>query len=478
MEASRKQLLRKVVLTADAVAIFVSMLAAYTVHALLRDLLPVLKEPPLFRSYASLAYLTLPLWLLLVVLFRQHRCFERRWFKAQLFSDLLRLHLVGLLALTMLLFITQIVVNRSLVALFLVFTLILMWLARVEIGRRLRRRAGSGFGRPQVLLVGGLPQELAGFVRTARLEALPPDFVGRLSDDPSEREPAEEPGTDLPPVLGGLADLETVLHDRAIDQVLFFPPHDRPEEKSDELDTLRLLGVPASFAIQRVHWFDTPPRVFSFYGENFVTFEESRRDSEALAVKHALDLLAAGVALVLLSPVLLLISLAILLTMGRPVLFAQERAGLFGRRFRMLKFRTMVKGAEARRDELLDRNEMSGPVFKISDDPRITRLGGLLRRSSLDELPQLFNVLGGSMSLVGPRPLPFDEQQQIHGWHRRRLSMKPGITGLWQVSGRSEIDFEEWIQLDLRYIDEWTPWLDVRILLRTIPAVLLRRGAR
>jgi lipopolysaccharide/colanic/teichoic acid biosynthesis glycosyltransferase len=164
-------------------------------------------------------------------------------------------------------------------------------------------------------------------------------------------------------------------------------------------------------------------------------------------------------------------------TMGRPVLFGQGRAGLHGRRFRMLKFRTMVKDAEARQAELMAANQMSGPVFKIDRDPRITRLGRLLRRTSLDELPQLFNVLSGSMSLIGPRPLPTKEQEQIRGWHRRRLSMKPGITGLWQVSGRSQIDFEDWMRLDLRYIDEWSLTLDLVILLRTVPAVLTSRGA-
>ncbi len=477
MEVTRKRLLRKVVLVTDAVAIVVSMLAAYGLHTALRGILPFLKEPPQFRYYAVLAYLALPLWLLLVVLFRQHRCFELRWSAARLFSDLLKLHLVGFLALTMLLFLTQAVVNRTLVALFLASTLTLMWLARLAIGRRLRQRAGGGFGRLKVLLVCGRPADLVEFVGAARLEPLPPEFVGHLSDATPEGEPAPQPAG-LPPRLGSLADLEAVLHQRAVDQVLFFPPHERPEEATRELDTLRLLGVPASFAIHRVDWFDTPPRVLSFYGHDFVTFEESRRDSEALAVKHAFDLLAGTAALVVLAPLMLAVALAILVTMGPPVFFTQERAGLFGRRFRMVKFRTMVKGAEKRRDELLELNEMSGPVFKITDDPRVTRLGRLLRRTSIDELPQLFNVLAGSMSLVGPRPLPFQEQQQIHGWHRRRLSMKPGITGLWQVSGRSEVDFEDWIQLDLRYIDEWTLWLDIHLLLRTVPAVLLRRGAR
>jgi lipopolysaccharide/colanic/teichoic acid biosynthesis glycosyltransferase len=143
----------------------------------------------------------------------------------------------------------------------------------------------------------------------------------------------------------------------------------------------------------------------------------------------------------------------------------------------MLKFRTMIKDAEAKKAELEHRNEAGGPVFKLGDDPRVTPIGKWLRRSSIDELPQLFNVLSGSMSLVGPRPLPVDEQQKIRGPLRRRLAMKPGITGLWQVSGRSEVTFERWMDLDLQYVDEWRPGLDLSILLRTVPAVLFGKGA-
>jgi lipopolysaccharide/colanic/teichoic acid biosynthesis glycosyltransferase len=210
----------------------------------------------------------------------------------------------------------------------------------------------------------------------------------------------------------------------------------------------------------------------------FFTFDVAPKSRTRLAIKHGADALCAALGIVLLGPLLGAIALMILVTMGRPVLFIQERAGLYGRRFRMLKFRTMERGAEARQEALRARNELSGPVFKLSGDPRVTRLGWALRRSSLDELPQLFNILVGQMSLVGPRPLPLDEQKAIGGWQRRRLSMKPGLTGLWQVSGRSGVDFDEWMRLDLDYIDRWTLLLDLHIVVRTFPAVLLGRGAR
>jgi lipopolysaccharide/colanic/teichoic acid biosynthesis glycosyltransferase len=206
--------------------------------------------------------------------------------------------------------------------------------------------------------------------------------------------------------------------------------------------------------------------------------EGSAPPARALAIKHALDPVLASLALALGWPVLVIIGLAVWASMGRPILFIQTRGGLHGRPFRMLKFRSMRVGAEAERDELEVSNEMSGPVFKMREDPRVTPFGRFLRTSSLDELPQLLNVLTGSMSLVGPRPLPVQEHAQLRGWQRRRASVKPGLTCLWQIGGRSDVDFSDWMRLDLKYIDEWSLWLDLVILLKTIPFVLLGRGAR
>jgi lipopolysaccharide/colanic/teichoic acid biosynthesis glycosyltransferase len=160
------------------------------------------------------------------------------------------------------------------------------------------------------------------------------------------------------------------------------------------------------------------------------------------------------------------------------VLFRQRRVGLAGREFTLFKFRSMRQGAEAQQGLLGARNEMDGPVFKLRDDPRVTRVGRFIRRTSLDELPQLWNVVRGEMSLVGPRPPLPSEVRRYERWQRRRLSVKPGITCTWQVSGRNEIDFQQWMELDLAYIDRWSLWEDVRIVLRTIPAVLSGRGAR
>lgn len=193
--------------------------------------------------------------------------------------------------------------------------------------------------------------------------------------------------------------------------------------------------------------------------------------------KRTMDVVGALLAVALLWPLMLLIAAAIRLTSRGPVLFRQRRAGLGGRPFTLYKFRSMVDGAERQRDALLVWNEQTGPVFKMRDDPRVTRVGRFLRRWSLDELPQFFNVLRGDMSLVGPRPLPVDESVGSLPWQRRRLSVAPGITCTWQVSGRSEVFYDDWVRMDLRYIAERSFWTDVRILLRTLPAVLSHNGA-
>jgi exopolysaccharide biosynthesis polyprenyl glycosylphosphotransferase len=209
-------------------------------------------------------------------------------------------------------------------------------------------------------------------------------------------------------------------------------------------------------------------------------FRTTPETSWQSVVKHIMDLVGAFVLLILFSPLFLLIAMAIKIASPGPVFFRQQRSGQNGAPFTLYKFRTMITNAEQFKHELEAMNEMSGPVFKVTNDPRITRLGKILRRYSLDELPQLFNVLRGEMSLVGPRPLPVDEVRRFNDLaHRRRLSVKPGLTCLWQISGRNQIkDFKDWVRLDLEYIDNWSLWLDLKILLRTIPAVFAATGAK
>jgi exopolysaccharide biosynthesis polyprenyl glycosylphosphotransferase len=248
-----------------------------------------------------------------------------------------------------------------------------------------------------------------------------------------------------------------------------------PERVHDAIQSAKALGVKVSVL----------PRMFEVVGSSVafdyvdgMTVLGVRRfglDSRQRAVKRSFDLAGALVLLVLLSPLMVLFALAVRCTSAGPILFRQTRVGRDGRHFRVFKFRSMIADAEARKAELRARNEADG-LFKIEDDPRITRVGRFLRRTSLDELPQLFNVVSGEMSLVGPRPLVVDEDERIEGHYRRRLHLTPGMTGPWQVLGSARIPLREMMSIDYLYVANWSLWGDVKILLRTVPVVMLRRG--
>jgi exopolysaccharide biosynthesis polyprenyl glycosylphosphotransferase len=213
-------------------------------------------------------------------------------------------------------------------------------------------------------------------------------------------------------------------------------------------------------------------------GVPVVTIQSGPPDSWQLVAKRVIDIFGSAILLFFLVPLFAVVSMLIRLDSAGPVFFAQERVGFNKRRFRMLKFRTMHDGADQQQAMLEHVNEAEGPVFKIRNDPRITRVGQILRRFSIDELPQLINVLKGDMSLVGPRPLPVRDVNRIDvQWHKRRFSIKPGITCLWQVKGRSNIGFADWVRMDLEYIDKWSLGLDLKILMKTIPVVFRGPGA-
>ncbi|MEY4582808.1 MAG: hypothetical protein RL701_7511 [Pseudomonadota bacterium] len=467
-------------LALDALTILASLLLSAFLQPQLRQLFPGLRAAVQFREHATLVYLVLPLWLALIVMFRVHLAVPQRIGQAELLVRLAKLHLTGLAAVSLLQFLLQALINRSLVALFLACSFALMYTQRSVLIAWARFQHKTGTGQERILLVGRPSRRMAELVRTALAHPNRPHFVGYLEAPLTAAGAVSAPPPDAAPLakLGMLHELPRFLHEHAVDHVLFFPPVARADSVRGELAACEEVGVTASFSVDLVQLSEAMPRVASYYDHAFVTFEVAPKRADALALKYGLDPLCAALLLLLLSPLLALISIAIWLQMSRPLFFVQERAGLHGRPFRMLKFRTMRIGAEREQAHLRVDNEMTGPVFKLRDDPRVTKLGKFLRRTSLDELPQLVNVLTGSMSLVGPRPLPLSEQAAIRGWQRRRLTMKPGLTCLWQVSGRNDVDFVDWMLLDLKYIQDWSLWLDLIVLLKTIPVVLFGRGAR
>jgi exopolysaccharide biosynthesis polyprenyl glycosylphosphotransferase len=363
-------------------------------------------------------------------------------------------------------------VSRPFLVLFAVLDLLFLIVEKLLlrlVARRVRRR---GFNYRSMLIVGLNPraEEVARIITEHPHWGL--TLLGFVA--PTADHPATASGL---PVLGTADDLARILQEEVVDEVLFVLSRRQLEEFEDAILLCAELGIRARVAMSFPHM---KARVLleELEGIPLLTFTTTPGNPFPLFLKRVVDVALSVTLLALLWPLLLAIAAGIALTSRGPVLFRQVRCGLNGRRFTLLKFRTMVADAEQRLDSVAHLNEVDGPAFKASRDPRVTPFGRLLRRLSLDELPQLVNVLAGHMSLVGPRPPIPEEVARYDRWQRRRLSMKPGITGLWQVSGRAGLnDFDRWTSLDLAYIDQWSLWLDVKILARTIPAVLSARGA-
>jgi lipopolysaccharide/colanic/teichoic acid biosynthesis glycosyltransferase len=270
--------------------------------------------------------------------------------------------------------------------------------------------------------------------------------------------------------------LDSVLRNYVVDELSICLPPERWSRGVAVASLAREAGKIVRIPILSARLAIVGGRTDELDGVEVVTLVYGPNHLVGLALKRVFDVVASTLGLVLLSPLLIAVAMVILWNEGRPVLFVQERIGIGGRVFRMVKFRTMVPDAEARLGEVAAMSQISGPAFQIDDDPRVTNVGRWLRRLSLDELPQLWNTLKGDMSIVGPRPAPHVEVDGYDLWHRRRLSMRPGITGLAQVMIRRYDDFDDKARLDLDYIDDWSLALDVRVLLQTVPMVLGASG--
>jgi exopolysaccharide biosynthesis polyprenyl glycosylphosphotransferase len=301
-------------------------------------------------------------------------------------------------------------------------------------------------------------------------------ILGFVDDDWQKMDEFKKTGFQLVTDLGGLAEF---LRRNVVDELAIYLPLRSFYEHSLGVAALcQQHGIITRFNGDIFGLEKSRSILEEFDGCHQITTYTGVRDWWPLLTKRILDIVFSFILLVLLVPLFLVVALLTKFTSDGPIFFSQDRMGLNKRRFPIFKFRTMVPNAEKMLIELEGQNEASGPVFKIKNDPRITPIGKVLRRTSIDELPQLFNVLRGDMSLVGPRPLPVRDYEGFNeDWQRRRFSVRPGITCLWQVSGRSSIPFEQWMKMDLQYMDEWSLWLDMKILVQTVPAVLKGSGA-
>jgi exopolysaccharide biosynthesis polyprenyl glycosylphosphotransferase len=278
-------------------------------------------------------------------------------------------------------------------------------------------------------------------------------------------------------VIGRIRDIPRILRETVIDRVIFVVPRMWLNRIEEAINHCEREGISTAVSVDLYRPKRAQLRQSDFAGIPLIIFQTSVAKEWQLFFKRYFDLFISFFAVLILSPVFIITAIGIKLTSRGPIFFRQVRSGMNGRKFVVYKFRSMIVGAEVRKRELQRQNEMRGPVFKMKRDPRITRFGRFIRRFSIDELPQLFNVLRGNMSLVGPRPPLPTEVEMYESWQRRRLSMKPGITCIWQVSGRNKIDFDRWMEMDLQYIDNFSLWLDFKILVRTIFVVLTGYGA-
>jgi exopolysaccharide biosynthesis polyprenyl glycosylphosphotransferase len=449
---TRDRSIEQVILLEDVVLMVLSLLLAHLVHQRIAGTVPGLKPPVAMREYAFLLLLFLPTWVIAAERMGIHLHRTLTGPRTETIRLVLKTQMWGLAAIAVILVAAQTALNRSLIAIFVVLSTVNLLVAKALQRRWVIRHLGSS----RALLVGEASDELVSEMQRLR---------GRRVERCTDTDPAE---------------LGRRFRSGPIDEVVLSPTLP-PGRIGELIDLCAEAGLPAFVPIaDRDHAdLDQPPPAVEAVGQTHYLVYHRRRGNEAtLIIKAILDRMLAAVLIVVLAPLILGIALLVAVFLGRPVLYIQRRGGIYGRPFAMLKFRTMRIGADQERDQLQEHNEMDGPVFKMANDPRVTRLGRILRRTSLDELPQLFNVLVGHMSLVGPRPLPIPETQALRGGHRRRLAMRPGLTCLWQVSGRSDLTFQEWMTLDLQYVDTWALALDFAILMRTIPALLTARGAR
>jgi exopolysaccharide biosynthesis polyprenyl glycosylphosphotransferase len=421
--------------------------------------------------------MVIPVWLIAFSLVGAYRVLGKSGARPLMFETTKAVSLAMGLQIVVLFFFTRRVYARSLFLLFWAVSLVLVFSVRALVRRAARHLKARGLTGQAVLVVG--TGKLARLVadKLARRAEARYRFQGLVAVD-AEVDPAADQA-----VLGDLDKVEALINEHMVDRVLVAHPGLEQAQLARLFELSTRLGVVLERVADPVGLVSARPVVSDLGGLPLVALRPETLTRLDVTVKRIADLLASGLAVIVGAPVLALLALAVKLNSPGPVLFVQRRVGRGGRHFDLYKFRSMYVDAERRRKEFERHNEADGHLFKMRRDPRVTRVGRLLRRWSLDELPQLLNVLRGDMSLVGPRPLPSEDlPAQANAtpyalWLDRRRTVAPGVTGLWQVSGRSDLPFEEMVRLDLFYVENWSLGLDLQILWRTLPVIIRGQGA-
>ena len=457
----------------DVGVVTVSFSLAYVIRSWFSDFVAV---PTLmnFSEYLPLLGAILPIWIGVLYLNKTYTSHRGKSYLPLIWTAV-KANVEGICILSLLFFILKLhMFNRSLVFLFVLVCIALLTIEKLILFKCLQYIRKQGRNIKRVLLIGTDPKVQVLMKHINQHPETGFVIAGLLSEHP------EDIGRKIYgyKVFGTADMLYQVLHQEIIDEVIFTTPIFALHRIKRSLEVCELMGINCRIFIEK---YDEASR-FKMFIDSIIdipllSFSYREKQFLSLGVKRLMDVAISGALLVLLSPLFLILGGMIKRESVGPAIFKQVRSGLNGRKFVMYKFRTMVDGAEALRKQLLPQNQTSGPIFKMENDPRITPLGKYLRRTSLDELPQLWNVFKGDMSLVGPRPLPLVESAQITGRERRRLAMKPGITGMWQCNGRSQGNYEHLIAMDLEYVDNWSLFLDLKLLIKTIPVVVRCIGA-
>ena len=463
----REAVLRKFLIFVDACVLAIAYLCAF----LFRDLLAE-SSLPLLKYWLALV-IAIPYWCLALYANGLYRSMRTRTYLEILWAVIKSAAVTFLLLGTFLFLFKLTFMSRLFFLSFMGFSFFFIWLEKTAIfmSSHYVRRQGLNTHR---LLVVGTGKRANEFVKKA--DQHPEwgfELIGAIDD---------EPGRGIHKlgrlqVIGALEDIPRIFHQEAIDEVVFVVPRSRLNSLQSAIDACETEGVVVTVAVDL---FDTKlarSSVGELDGLPLLHFRTTHAKEWELLLKRIFDVTASGLGILAVLPLFLVMAILIKVTSKGPVFFRQHRLGLAGRRFTLFKFRTMRQGAHDVLSNVADLNSMTTPEYKEKKRRWITPIGCFMRKFSIDELPQLLNVFVGHMSIVGPRPTVPDEVDKYKDWQRRRFSMKPGITCLWQVNGRNNIDFEDWMKLDLEYLDNWSLWLDAKILLKTVPVVLFGIGA-
>ena len=468
MLKEHSQVFKRLMMFADLWIAVAAFCVAYLLREKIQDIYP-------FKTYLKLLPFFVLIWVGLFNVLGMYRSFRIKLL-ADVISIVFETAFFGFVIFGSVLYVMKLEdISRTFVIMIFATAVLFFLIEKVLLVAGFRQIRIRGYNTRSMLIVGTnkRAQHFAEIVETHSQWGF--KVLGFLDEDETKR--GEFIGKRK--VIGAFGDMLSILHDKVVDHVVFVVPRMWFEKIEDLIRLCELEGIPASIAVDIYEQKISSAKYSDFHGVPLLTFESAPTNEWQLAAKRLFDLFLSLALLILLSPVFLLVAIAIKLTSKGAILFRQQRCGLNGRRFMFYKFRTMVEGAEEKLGVLMEHNEMTGPAFKMENDPRVTPVGRFLRRFSLDELPQLWNIFLGQMSFVGPRPPLPKEVNRYDNWQRRRLSMKPGLTCLWQVGGRNQIrDFNEWMKLDLEYIDNWSLWLDLKLFFKTIPVVLLAKGAK